>query len=89
MLGWVWCGVGKKHTGTCYAKLPFLHPVGSMGHVVHSGASRRETSTRYFYARVGPMQIPQKGHRIRYMKHVFLHPVGSVGHEVHCGASGP
>jgi hypothetical protein len=29
----------KKHTGTRYAKLVFLHPVGSVGHKVHSSAS--------------------------------------------------
>jgi hypothetical protein len=40
MLGWVWCGFHKKVTGTRYNELMFLHAVGSVGHVVHSGVSR-------------------------------------------------
>jgi hypothetical protein len=38
-LEWARCGSRKKHTGTCYAALAFLHQVQSVGHVVCSGAS--------------------------------------------------
>jgi hypothetical protein len=54
MLRWARCGFHKKRVGTRYAKLVFLHPVGSAGHVVHSGASRHETSTNYFSFLGGP-----------------------------------
>jgi hypothetical protein len=39
MLGWDWCGFQKKRVGASYIELLFLHPVGYLGHVVHSGAS--------------------------------------------------
>jgi hypothetical protein len=39
MLGWDRYGFNEKRNGTRYAKLLFLHPVGSMGYVVHFGAS--------------------------------------------------
>jgi hypothetical protein len=38
-LGWYWYRFTKKCAGTRYAKLVFSHPVGSMAHVVHFGAS--------------------------------------------------
>jgi hypothetical protein len=33
------CGIDKKRARTRYAELVFLHPVGSAGHVMYSGAS--------------------------------------------------
>jgi hypothetical protein len=39
IVGWDWYGLHKKHVGTRYSKLVFLHPVGSAGHVMHSGVS--------------------------------------------------
>jgi hypothetical protein len=36
VLGWDQYRFHKKCTGTRYAELVFLHPVGSVGHVVHS-----------------------------------------------------
>jgi hypothetical protein len=39
MLGRSWYRFHKKHAGTRYAKLLFLHLLGSVGHVEHSGVS--------------------------------------------------
>jgi hypothetical protein len=39
----------KKRPGTCYAKLVFLHPVGSVGHVVYSIASGAQNVDALFF----------------------------------------
>jgi hypothetical protein len=73
MLIWDRYRIHKKHTKTCDAKLVFLHPMGSAGLVVHSGAS---------------FGLHKKRTGTRYAKVLFFHPVGFVGHVVHSGVSG-
>jgi hypothetical protein len=41
--------LNKKHTGTHYAELVFLHMVGYVGHVVHSGASAECNDDALFF----------------------------------------
>jgi hypothetical protein len=52
------CSVGTgrdstNHTGTYYAELVFLHPVGSADHIVHFSASGRKMSMHYFSCSAG------------------------------------
>jgi hypothetical protein len=63
MLGWARCGFHKKCAGTRYAELVFLHPMGSTGHIVDSGASEVETSMYYFSFSSGPGAISIKSTR--------------------------
>jgi hypothetical protein len=68
--------------------LCFLNSVGSVGHVVHSGASEvRNVNVLFFLLRSDQYRFHKKHVGTRYAKLVFLHPMGSAGHIVHSGAS--
>jgi hypothetical protein len=49
MHGWAQCGFHEKRVRTRYGELLFLHPVGSAGHIVHTGAyGARNIDTLFF-----------------------------------------
>jgi hypothetical protein len=89
MTGWAQFGSHKKRTGTRYAKLVFLHLVGSTGHVVCSVASGAQNIDALFLM-LGWAQFGSHEMRAgtRYTEFVFLHHVASTGHVVRSGASG-
>jgi hypothetical protein len=49
MIGWAWCWSHKKHIGTQYIELVFLHHVGYVGHVVRSGVSGAQNVDALFF----------------------------------------
>jgi hypothetical protein len=57
------------------SELVFLHPVGSAGHVVHSGASGMRNIDELFFMLGWPWcSFHQKRDGTRYSELVFLHP---------------
>jgi hypothetical protein len=61
-----------------------LHPLGSAGHVVHSGASGLQNIDALFAMLGSDRSGFNKKHvEIRYAEPGFFHLVGSVGHVVH------
>jgi hypothetical protein len=48
-LGWDRTGFNKEHTTTHYAELVFLHLVGSVCHVLHSGVSKPRNINALFF----------------------------------------
>jgi hypothetical protein len=89
MLRWDRYGYDKKCAKPCYTELVFLHPVGSVGHIVHSSVSTtRNIDALFFMLGWVRCSFPKKGAWTHYAKPVFLHPVGSASHVVHFGASG-
>jgi hypothetical protein len=72
-----------------YAKLVFLHPMVSTGHVVHSGAfGPRNINALFFMLGWDRKGLHKKHNRTHYAELVFFHPVASVAHVVHNHASG-
>jgi hypothetical protein len=71
------------------AELVSLHPVGSAGHVVHSGVSgARNISAQFFTFGWDRCGFHKKRGRTRYAKLLFLHLNRFTGHVVHSGATG-
>jgi hypothetical protein len=67
-----------------------LHPVGLVGHVVHSGASwAQNINTLFFMLLWACLGFHIKHTGTRYPKLVFLYPVVSVGHVLLFGAFEP
>ncbi len=84
-----WVGpvrIPQKAQRTRYAKQMFLHPVGSVGHVVHCVVSGTQNIDALFimllWDRYG---FHKKRDGTRYAKLVFLHPEGSASQELHSG----
>jgi hypothetical protein len=56
MLRWDWYRFDRKCGGTRYAEPMLLHLVGSVGHIVHSDASRARNVDIHTW--VGPVRFP-------------------------------
>jgi hypothetical protein len=73
MLEWARCSFHKKCNGTRYTKLVFLHLVGSVGNVGHSGASgARNINAIFFILGWAQCGFHKKRIGIRYPKPVLF-----------------
>jgi hypothetical protein len=67
-LGWDCYGFEKKHAGSRYAELVFLHPVGYVGHVVHSASSAvRNMIVLFFILGLDRYRLDKKRAETRYV----------------------
>jgi hypothetical protein len=67
-----WYGFHKKQVGTHYVKLVFLHPVGSMGHIVRSGVSRVRNIDPLFFILSGPGAVSIKSKLGQVMQNLWF-----------------
>jgi hypothetical protein len=49
MHGWDQYGFNKNRVGTCYSEHVFFYPMGSAGHVVHSGTFEEQNVDTLFF----------------------------------------
>jgi hypothetical protein len=88
MLRWALCSLHKKCAGTHYTELVFLHPVPSVGHVVHSVAfGAQNIDALFFMLGWDQYRFHKKHARTHFAELVFWHLVRSASHIVHFYAS--
>jgi hypothetical protein len=90
MLRWVWCCFHKKQAGTRYAELVFLHPVRSVGHIVHFGAQGAQNVDALFSLLRWALCDFQKMHTVtrsafRCIQNVQCHALFSMLGWARCG----
>jgi hypothetical protein len=89
MAEWDCYGYEKKRTGTHYAELVFLHPVGSAIHMVHFVVFGARNVDPLFSHSGGPSAVSIKGGLGHIMPNLCFCIWWDIrGHVVHCGASG-